>query len=96
VKCLKIGKETQKGINIENNLFYFRIHSTRNLLIFLESGAVLMRSGRNQFVIIFILSLLLANFSVRAPAEAEGVERSGSRGVIIVNSSGGGDYTHIQ
>ena len=96
VKCSRIDKETQKGINTENNLFYFRICFVRTLLIVLETGSMLMRSDRNHFVIIFILSLLLANFSFSAPADAEGVEWSGSRGVIIVNASGGGDYTHIQ
>ena len=61
-----------------------------------KDGAVFVRSGRKYIVFIFILSLLLANLRFSAPAEAEGVERSGTRGVIIVNASGGGDYTHIQ
>ena len=55
-----------------------------------------MEFGRKFLVFIFILLLGLANVNFKGATDSIPVEPIGSRGTIIVNASGGGDYTHIQ
>ena len=52
--------------------------------------------GRRTLVFIFILLLGLANVNFKGFSDSIPVEPIGSRGTIIVNATGGGDYTHIQ
>ena len=51
---------------------------------------------RKSLVFIFILLLGLSNVNFKGTSNSIPVEPIGSRGIIIVNASGGGDYTHIQ
>ena len=52
--------------------------------------------GKRTLVFIFILLLGLANANFKGATDSIPVEPIRSRGTIIVNASGGGDYTHIQ
>ena len=54
-----------------------------------------MELGRKLLAFIFILFLVLVNLNIGSTSNPIPVESKRSRGTIIVNASGGGDYTHI-
>ena len=55
-----------------------------------------MKFGRKIFTFIFFLLLGLTNVHWTVTPNSTPVEPVGSRSTIIINASGGGDYTHIQ
>ena len=55
-----------------------------------------MRFTRKCFIFVLLSFLLLTNFEFSNPGMTNGVELIRTRGTIVVNASGGGDFTKIQ